>query len=380
MTEWLEGNRSFFMGAQAHLIDDDRETASTWASKHVVHNPAYSWVIGRFVESDRANNNRQLFSLKGLQMAQPSIQHAPMNMNHNNRRVVGAFVASELLYPTAGPVEEAKEFSPEKRDKLAKEGKAQSDGSYPIENESDLKNAIQAFGRSKNPSATKAHIKKRANALGLSSLLPAEWSMDMEEMDSPKCENCGADMVMSSEGEMECPMCGEDPEDDEDTEDAKKKKDSECASALTASLNPYIESLGVVWRHYFPEEHMLIARAHQEGSLYYSMECVPSHVQCTGDGGCEQTFEYAGRISPTYCDHLNKTTSDKFLINPHFTAGAIIVPPVSPGWANADIHSLVAKQAELAERVYEGVKEELPHLDAAQWEGLMAELLALQVK
>jgi hypothetical protein len=373
MTEWLEGNRSFFMGAQAALIEEDREIASTWASEHVVHNPAYSWVIGRFVESDRANNNRQLFSLKGLQMAQPSIQHAPMNMNHNNRRVVGAFVASELLYPTAGPVETSKEFSPDKRQKLAKEGKAQSDGSFPIENESDLKNAIHAFGRSKNPAATKAHIKKRARALGLSNLIPEQWAAMEEE---EKCENCGSDMVMSSEGEMECPVCGAEHEDEEE---AKKKKDSECAADLTASLNPYIESLGVVWRHYFPEEHMLIARAHQEGSLFYSMECVPSHVQCTGEGGCEQTFEYAGRVSNTYCEHLNKTTSDKYLINPHFTAGAIIVPPVRPGWANADIHSLVAKQAELAERVYEGVKDEFPHLDAAQWEGLMTELLALQM-
>jgi hypothetical protein len=254
MTVWVEGEHSFFLGAKASLIEDNHEVAANWASDFVVPNPAYSWILGRFVESDKANNNRQLFSLKGLQMAKPSIQHAPMNMNHSNRRVVGAFVASELLYPTVPDGEEAAE---------------------------------------------------------------------------------------------------------------------------SASLNPYIESLAVVWKHYFPDEYVEIARAHHEGALYYSMECVPSHVQCTGEGGCEETFEYAGRISPTYCEHLNKTTSDKYLINPWFTAGACIVPPVRPGWANADVHSLVSRQVELAERIHDGIADEMPHLSAAEWEGLMTEFMAL---
>jgi hypothetical protein len=82
-------------------------------------------------------------------------------------------------------VKEASEFqyedqfafvSKKTRDKLAKEGKALPDGSYPIRNASDLKNAIQAFGRAKNKAATKRHIIKRANALKKSDLIPSEWS------------------------------------------------------------------------------------------------------------------------------------------------------------------------------------------------------------
>lgn len=50
------------------------------------------------------------------------------------------------------------------------------DGSYPIVTIKDLKNAIQAFGRTgKNKEATKAHIKKRARALGKTDLLPDNW-------------------------------------------------------------------------------------------------------------------------------------------------------------------------------------------------------------
>ena len=50
------------------------------------------------------------------------------------------------------------------------------DGSYPIVTVKDLKNAIQAFGRTgENKAATKAHIKKRAKALGKTDLLPDNW-------------------------------------------------------------------------------------------------------------------------------------------------------------------------------------------------------------
>jgi hypothetical protein len=109
------------------------------------------------------------------------------------------------------------------------------------------------------------------------------------------------------------------------------------------------------------------------------MECIPEEIQCAGDGGCGFRTEYAGRISPDYCEHLNDTTSDKFLIGPHFTAGAILVPPVRPGWSNADVHSLVAKHAQLAEDIYNGVKQDMSHLDPRDWELLMTELLRLSV-
>ncbi len=63
----------------------------------------------------------------------------------------------------------------EKRDVLAKEGKAMKDGSFPIRNVEDLKNAIQAHGRAKDIAAAKRHIIKRARALGKYDLIPDEW-------------------------------------------------------------------------------------------------------------------------------------------------------------------------------------------------------------
>jgi hypothetical protein len=66
-------------------------------------------------------------------------------------------------------------ISRDKRDALAKEGKAMKDGSFPISNLEDLKNAIQAYGRSKDLAAAKKHIIKRARALGSYGEIPEEW-------------------------------------------------------------------------------------------------------------------------------------------------------------------------------------------------------------
>jgi hypothetical protein len=65
------------------------------------------------------------------------------------------------------------------RERLAKQGKAMPDGSYPIRNVADLKNAIRAYGRASEADRAKVrrHIIKRARALGKSELIPDNWKM-----------------------------------------------------------------------------------------------------------------------------------------------------------------------------------------------------------
>jgi hypothetical protein len=70
---------------------------------------------------------------------------------------------------------EKRAFSDEKRQELADKGHALPDGSFPIENTGDLKNAIHAIGRAKDPAKAKDHIKARAKALGEESLIPDTW-------------------------------------------------------------------------------------------------------------------------------------------------------------------------------------------------------------
>jgi len=72
---------------------------------------------------------------------------------------------------------EKREFSDKKRKELADKGHAMPDGSFPIENTTDLHNAIQAIGRAKDYAKAKAHIISRARALGATKMLPEEWSI-----------------------------------------------------------------------------------------------------------------------------------------------------------------------------------------------------------
>lgn len=89
---------------------------------------------------------------------------------------------------TAAAITELAKFTEEERKDLAEKGIALPDGSYPIRNEADLKNAIRAYGRS-NPSdraKVRTHIRKRAKALGKATLVPEEWksAASMETADA----------------------------------------------------------------------------------------------------------------------------------------------------------------------------------------------------
>ena len=73
-------------------------------------------------------------------------------------------------------------ISRDTREELAKKGEALSDGSYPIRNVEDLKNAIQSYGRSKESDRAKVrkHIVKRASALKVRHMVPEEWRGDFD--------------------------------------------------------------------------------------------------------------------------------------------------------------------------------------------------------
>lgn len=66
-------------------------------------------------------------------------------------------------------------YSADARRSLADSGDALPDGSFPIKDEEDLKNAIAAFGRAKDPEAAKDHIIKRATELDAEELIPQAW-------------------------------------------------------------------------------------------------------------------------------------------------------------------------------------------------------------
>lgn len=252
MTVLVEGANSYYLGTQALLLDDDREIASSWASKHIVSNAAIKWVIGKYVEADNANYNGQYWSLADLQMKSPTILHSPMNMNHQQKKIVGAFVAAEMMYP---------------------------------------------------------------------------------------------------------------------------RDDSADANPMA---HPYIETLGAFWKYYFPDELAVVESAFRAGECFLSMECVSSSITCGGADGCGETFPYDGPRSPTYCAHLLGPTAVKQLNDPHFLAGALIIPPAQPGWGGAEVKELsklITEQTESANRIDQEIATEMPDLDWKKREQIVLQLL-----
>ena len=248
------GKDRIYLGARAYLVEGEREVASEWAREHILHNPAHAWVLGKFVEAERANNNQQYFSLEGLRMGSPSIAHSPMNINHSSRNVVGAFVASELVYPIS-------EVSDEQ-------------------------------------------------------------------------------------------------------------------------MNPYIESLGVFWKYYFPNEYKSVQRAHEEGSLFYSMECIPSALQTVGGSDDSAIYPYEGVNSPNYPDEINERSVAIHLVDPHFVGGALILPPNKPGWSRAEskvVANYMKEQWAEVESMYEqaGNTSENDGYTVGEWETLMGALVLM---
>lgn len=162
-----------------------------------------------------------------------------------------------------------------------------------------------------------------------------------------------------------------------------KATDAALAEAASAPAVPYVDSIAVLYRYYFPETYQAIRKAHAEGTLYMSMECVPKSLTCLGNGdgsaGCQRVFDYRGRQHDSYCDHLNAPGAHKRMNKPLFTAGALVIPPARPGWKDADVTEMSQLLAEIGdtelEAAYQQVSGELPHLDPKDWESMMGRVV-----
>ena len=114
---------------------------------------------------------------------------------------------------TADDLEKASSPNTADRKKMAASGVAMADGSYPIPDESHLRAAIHAVGRGKNNShaSIRAHIIKRAKALGLTNLLPDGWTSGgaskAESVTPDACSTCNGTGFSPHNADRACPDC-----------------------------------------------------------------------------------------------------------------------------------------------------------------------------
>lgn len=159
-------------------------------------------------------------------------------------------------------------------------------------------------------------------------------------------------------------------------EDDEAKDDEEPQGSMK------IEALSGLWSHIFPFESALVEQADEKGLLFYSMECRGTHLTCAGDAGCGETFEYMK--TDDHCEHLKDRASIRHIVNPTFRGGALIVPPVKPGWgkAKASIYSEAVveqakKFAEQNEQQYTALNADGAGITASAWEMLMSQVMTV---
>lgn len=151
----------------------------------------------------------------------------------------------------------------------------------------------------------------------------------------------------------------------------------EMAAAEKTKGSMKIQALSGLWAHIFPFEAAQAEAADEAGLLFYSMECRGTHLICAGDNGCGKQFDYSA--VKTHCEHLLERSSIRHIVNPTFRGGALIVPPVKPGWkgASASVVSDAVMQeaasfAEQNEAQYTALNAAGADLTAAGWERLMS--------
>lgn len=121
--------------------------------------------------------------------------------------------------------------------------------------------------------------------------------------------------------------------------------------AAAQGIGNHIVSTAAVWRFLFPQQADTIEKAAADRQLYFSMECVSRQVACVdspGRPGCGEAFDYAEYDAGRTCSHLREKSSIRRFVDPLFLGGAVIVPPVRPGWAGASA-DVVRQAAELRE-------------------------------
>lgn len=134
-------------------------------------------------------------------------------------------------------VVEKKDYSDKQRANLADKGHALPDGSFPIATKGDLANAINDYGRAKDKAVAKAHIIKRARALGAVDKLPPKWGVDKADAILADIRTLVPGALAKAEGD------GADPAYDPDTEASDVDAGTSAIAAIARLIISEAEGL-----------------------------------------------------------------------------------------------------------------------------------------
>jgi hypothetical protein len=83
------------------LKSEAQQSHLTWAEDSVTDNDAIGWIMANYIEADKPNANRHMWTFEDLLEAQHTIKYSPMNVLHNAKNIVGVWVDQNMIYPVA---------------------------------------------------------------------------------------------------------------------------------------------------------------------------------------------------------------------------------------------------------------------------------------
>jgi hypothetical protein len=93
-----------FITGPAHVLPQDVQAKWEHASKA---NDNFLYIQGRFVEADRPNGNKALWTSEDLALGQPTVANGPLNLLHDETRIIGVINDSHLVHAAEGQQREA---------------------------------------------------------------------------------------------------------------------------------------------------------------------------------------------------------------------------------------------------------------------------------
>lgn len=132
-------------------------------------------------------------------------------------------------------------------------------------------------------------------------------------------------------------------------------------AAFDPAIGPHIQTDAVMWKWVYPQEAVTLAGYIGDRSAWLSMECISQEIACVGPNGCGKVMPYMDAFGRTgaACSHVKERSSYRRFVNPIFQGAAVIVPPSSPGWANANLalQRQAAHEVERSGLEVEGLKQ-----------------------
>ncbi len=136
--------------------------------------------------------------------------------------------------------------------------------------------------------------------------------------------------------------------------------------AAATGVGNHIAAAAVVWPWLWPNEAKMIEAASDENRLWYSMECISRQVACLS---CQHEMTYRDYMTKAAdrCGHMRMGEPRRFA-QPSFLGGAVILPPVRPGWAHASVNVMrqASTEVERQAAAFVGMETEEAELLAAQ--------------